>query len=116
MNNVQDTGSTGTGSLLAQVGLLRVSWAAIIVFCLVMVFFADGDGAGWSVIPVYIGPALVILNVWVLLFDMLMATIFLKQAHGRERLRYRNVLLWDGSLLVALFAFWGPWFVSLVNR
>ena len=114
MNQVQTSGNTANATIFRQVGALRALLAAIVVFCLVMVFFADGDGTGWHVIPVHAAPALVILTVWVLLFDMLMSWLFMKQKHDQERLRYRRILLWDGFLLVALFAFWGPFFASLL--
>ena len=114
MEQAQSPGNTDNVTIFKQVGLLRVLLAAIVVFCLVMVFFTDGDGTGWHVIPVHAAPALVILTVWVLLFDMLMSWLFMKQKHDQERLRYRRILLWDGFLLVALFAFWGPFFASLL--
>ena len=114
MNQVQTSGNTANATIFKQVGALRLLLAAIVVFCLVMVFYADGDGTGWYVIPVHAAPALAILTIWVLLFDMLMSSIFMKQSDGQERLRYRHLLLWDGCLLVALFAFWGPFFVSLL--
>ena len=114
MEQVHNPGDTDTVTIFKQVGGLRVLLAAIVVFCLVMVFFADGDGTGWRVIPVHAAPALVILTIWVLLFDMLMSSIFMSQKHGQERLRYRNLLLWDGFLIVALLVFWGPFFASFI--
>ena len=113
MEQVQSSSKTDNVTIFKQVGPLRVAWAAIVVFCLLMVFFSDGDGTGWNVIPVYIAPVLVILNLWGLLFDLLMSWLFMMQKHGQERLRYRRIMLWDGLLLVALSAFWGPFFVSL---
>lgn len=114
MEQVQNSENTANVTIFRQVGALRLLLAAIVVFCLVMVFFADGDGTGWHVIPVHVAPALVILTIWVLLFDMLMSWLLMRQKDGQERLRYRHLLLWDGFLLVALFAFWGPFFASLL--
>ena len=114
MEEVQGSGNTDNVSIFKQVGALRVLMAAVVVICLLMVFFADGDGTGWYVIPVHVAPALVILTIWVLLFDLLMSSLFMRQKQGQERLHYRHVLLWDGSLLVALLAFWLPFFASLL--
>ena len=115
MENVQSPGRTDNGTIFKQVGAVRVLWAAIVVFCLLMVFFSDGvETTGWHVIPVHVAPVLVILNLWGLLFDLLMSWLFMMQKHGQERLRYRHILLWDGFLLVALLAFWGPFFASLL--
>jgi len=113
MEQVQSSGKTDNDTILKQVGTLRVLWAAIVGFCLLMVFFSDVDDNGWRVIPVHVAPVLVILNLWGLLFDLLMSWLFMTQMHGQERLRHRHILLWDGFLLVALLAFWGPFFTSL---
>jgi len=114
MEKLHSSGNNDSGTIFKQVGLLRVVWASIVVFFLVMVFFSDGDGTGWNVLPVHVAPVLVILNIWGLLFDLLMSWLFMSQKPDQERLRYRHVLLWDGFLLVALFAFWGPFFASLI--
>ena len=114
MEKSESLRNTDNGTIFKQVGLLRVLWAAIVVFCLLMVFFSDGDDTGWNVIPVHVAPVLVILNIWGLLFDLLMSWLFMMQKHGQERLRYRHILLWDGFMLSALFAFWGSFFASLL--
>ena len=114
MEKFQNTGNTDNSTIFRQVGLLRVLWAVIIVFCLLMVFFPDGDDTGWKVIPVHVAPVLVIINIWVLLFDLLMSWLFMTQKPEQERPRYRRILLWDGFLLAALVAFWGHFFVSLL--
>jgi hypothetical protein len=114
MENIQGSRTTDKGTIFKQVGPLRLLWAAVIAVCLLMVFFSGGNGTGWYVIPVYVAPVLVILNLWGLLFDLLMSWLFMMQKHGQERGRYRHILLWDGFLLVALFSFWGPYFASLL--
>jgi len=115
MEKSQSPGNTDNGTIFKQVGLLRLMWAAIVVFCLLMVFFRDGDDTGWNVIPVHVAPVLVILNIWGLLFDLLMSWLFMMQKQGQERLRYRRILLWNGSLLAALTLFWGSFFTSLLT-
>jgi protein-S-isoprenylcysteine O-methyltransferase Ste14 len=114
MEEIQNSGNTDNVSIFKQVGALRVLMAAVVVICLLMVFFAAGDGSGWYVIPVHVAPALVILTIWVLLFDLLMSSLFMRQKQGQVRLHHRHVLLWDGFLLVALLAFWLPFFASLL--
>jgi uncharacterized membrane protein len=114
MEKIQSSGNTGSATIFKQVGPLRVLFAALVVFCLLLVFLPDGEGSGWYVLSVHVAPALVILIIWVLLFDLMMASIIMSQKHGQERLRYRHILLWDGCLLVALLAFWGPFFASLL--
>lgn len=115
MEQRQSSRNTGSVTIFKQVGPLRLLFAALVVFCLLLVFLPDGHGTGWYVLSAHVAPALVILIIWVLLFDVLMASIFMSQKHGQERLRYRHILLWDGFLIVALCAFWGPYFASLLD-
>jgi hypothetical protein len=115
MDQAQGSRISDNGTIFRQVGPLRVLWAGIVSFCLLMVFFSDGNGTGWYVIPVHVAPVLVILNLWGLLLDLLMSWLFMIQKHDQERVRYRHILLWDGFLLVALFTFWGPFFASLLT-
>jgi hypothetical protein len=114
MEQIQSSRNTDSVTIFKQVGPLRLLFAALVAFCLLMAFLPDGDGTGWYVLSNHVAPVLVILNIWVLLFDLLMASILMSQKDGQERLRYRHILLWDGFLLVALFVFWGPFFVSLL--
>ena len=115
MEQIKSSRNTDSVTIFRQVGPLRVLFAALVVFCMLLVFLPDDHGTGWYVLSAHVAPALVILIIWVLLFDVLMASIFMSQKHGRERLRYRHILLWDGFLIVALCAFWGPYFASLLD-
>lgn len=113
MNEVESSGSTDKVTVFKQVGPLRLLFAAIVVFCLLLIIAPDGEESAWYVLSNHVAPALVILTVWVLLFDMMMSSVFMSQNHGQERLRHRNILLWDGCLIAALFVFWGPFFLSI---
>jgi len=99
-------------SIFKEVGLLRVIWGVIVVLCVLMVFFTDAAGTGWHVIPVYIAPVVVVLNIWGLFLDLLMSWLFMRQKQAQERLRYRNIMAWDGLMVVLLSAFWGPYFAA----
>ena len=113
MKEVENTGNTDKVTVFKQVGPLRLLLAAIVVFCLLMIFAPHGEESAWYVLSRHVAPALVILTVWVLLFDIMMSSVFMSQNHGQERLRHRNILLWDGFLVAALFVFWGPFFLSI---
>jgi hypothetical protein len=115
MMHVQSAGNSHIVTIFKQVGPLRVLYATFVVFCMLMVFLPDDHGSGWYVLSVHVAPALAILNIWVLLLDLLVSSVVMSQKEGHERLRYRHILLWDGFLLVALIAFWGPFFVSLLT-
>lgn len=103
------------GRLITHLGVLRLFLAAMVLICLPMVFFASGEGRGWNTVPAYVAPVLVILMVWLLLFDMLMAAVLMGEHQGRARDRYKTILRIDTVLLVALLLFWGPFFIILFS-
>jgi len=89
--------------------------AALVLFCLPMVFFATGEAQGWGAVRSYVVPVLVVLLVWILLFDMLMARVLLGEQQGQTRERYKTILRVDAILLGALLLFWGPFYVFLLS-
>ena len=88
--------------------------AALVVSCLVLVFFSHAETVGWGRIPSQVVPALVILLAWVLAFDLLMARVLMSDQNDVARQRYRSVIKLDVILLVALLLFWGPFFVTIL--
>jgi len=100
---------------VARLGALRVFLATLVLACLPTVFFATGEAQGWHAIPSYVAPVLVVLVVWGLLFDMLMARVLMGEQQGHARDHYKTILLVDAILLVALLSFWGPFYVALLS-
>jgi len=111
---MQDHPTPNTG-LLARFGLLRTGLAIFILACLPLAFFADGEPTGWSIVPVYVAPVMVVIFIWLLLFDMLMSRILAGEKPPEGQARLHLALKLDAVLLVALLAFWGPFFYSLVR-
>ena len=99
---------------LHVLGPVRATVALIALLCLPMVFFSGADYEGWGIIPSQVVPGLVILMVWALPFDMLMARVFMADLQGPERERYRTVIRIDALLVLALVLFWGPFFIGLL--
>lgn len=65
MNEVESSGSTDKVTVFKQVGPLRLLFAAIVVFCLLLIIAPDGEESAWYVLSNHVAPALVILTVWV---------------------------------------------------
>jgi hypothetical protein len=101
---------------VARLGVLRLIVAAIVVACLPLVFLSGMSGSGWGIIPSQIVPVVVVFLVWALPFDMLMARVFMADAQDADRGRFKAVIKLDVLLLVALLAFWGPFFLALLQR
>ncbi len=108
----QDTAPSG---FLASVGPLRIGLSVLVLSCLPMAFFAQGGHEGWRVIPVHIAPVLVVILIWLLLFDIMMTRILLADKPPAERPRYRRAFRLDMSLLFALLLFWGPFYYGLLS-
>jgi hypothetical protein len=87
----------------------------LVLACLPVAFFATGEAQGWHAVTAYVVPALVVLLVWILLFDMLMARVLMGEQQGESRGRYKTILRVDAILLGALLLFWGPFYVSLLS-
>ncbi len=108
----QDLSRTG---ILTSVGPLRIGLSVLVLSCLPLAFFARGGHEGWRVIPVQIAPVLVVILIWLLLFDILMTRIMLADKPPAERPRYRRAFRLDVLLLIALLLFWGPFYYGLLR-
>ncbi|MGF1528059.1 MAG: hypothetical protein ACFCBW_14880 [Candidatus Competibacterales bacterium] len=87
----------------------------MIIATLPLAFFADADPEGLGLIPSQIAPGLVVLFIWVLPFDMLLAKIFMGDQPEAERWRGRTIIRLDQLLLVALLLCWGPFFLEILG-
>lgn len=102
--------------LLKDIGFLRLLLAGITAVCLPLVFLANGEPDGLMAIPVYVAPVLMVLIFWGLLFDMLMARVLGGDTDDAQRkAHFRNVLRFDVLELLAILAFWGPYYFALVQ-
>ena len=111
--NGEDGTRKGPG-LIGELGILRLVVAGIVVICLPLAFLSGADSTGWGVVPSQVVPVIVVLLVWALPFDMLMARVFMADRPDAERRRYRTIIKVDGVLIVALLLFWGPFFFALL--
>ena len=114
-DNDQPHKDAAPAGFLASVGPLRIGLSVFVLSCLPMAFFAQAGHQGWRVVPAYIAPVLVVIFIWLLLFDMLMTRIMLADKPPAEHPRYRRAFRLDVSLLLALLLFWGPFFYSLLR-
>ena len=108
----QHQGTPASG-FLATIGPFRSALMVFVLSCLPLAFFASGSHDGWRVFPVFIAPVLVVILVWLLLFDMLMNRVMIADKPAAERPRYRLAFWLDVGLLLALLVFWGPFYYAL---
>ena len=108
----QETLSSG---FLGRIGPHRSALLILVLGCLPLAFFAYGDHDGWRVVPVYIAPVLVVIFIWLLLFDMLMNRVMIADKPPAERPRYRLAFRLDIALLLAIVLFWGPFYYAMLK-
>lgn len=97
-----------------RVGPLRVALAVIVLILLPMAVIRSPTSEGLWVIPSQVLPGVALIVIWVLPFDMIMSRVFLLGSARPDHAKYRSIVWLDLSLLMALLAFWGPFFVDLL--
>ncbi len=103
--------------ILQQLGVLRILLLALILIVAAMVLFmpAEFTTTGWAMVPSLIAPALVPIVFFVLLLEIMMSRIFMSDATGAKRQRFRTILTVDLLVLLILLVAWGPFFLRLIQ-
>jgi len=68
---------------------------------------------GWPLVTTVLIPVLAPMTFMVLLLDALMARVFLTDAEGAARQRYKTILLADLLAAAVLLLRWLPYFAAL---
>lgn len=105
---------SGLGSLLAQLGVLRLG---MIVLALSTVVLAPSAGmhmetSGWGLVRTVLAPVLAPIMFMLLLLDAMMSRIFMADATGLARERLRHIVILDLALAAGLLAYWLPYFLA----
>ncbi len=101
--------------LLVQLGVLRI---LLLGTTLVLAAFAIGVpepyGSVWNIIHGGVAPAVVPLLFMVVIFDALMARVWLSEASGQEAARLRRIIAIDLGVVLVLVIAWAPFFSSVL--
>ncbi|MBS36132.1 MAG: hypothetical protein CMO26_09435 [Thiotrichales bacterium] len=97
-----------------QVGALRLSLAVLGV-CSLVFLFMDPEPGGLRIMAKQVVPALVVMVVWVLPFDALMAKVFMAERPVEQHSRYRAIIKFDFLVLAVLILSWGPYFYTVLT-
>jgi hypothetical protein len=90
--------------------------AALALLTLPCLFLQGVREHPWDVLFGQVVPALVLLLIWAIPFDMLMARVFMSDAQDTERTRYRAIIQFDLVIWGALLLFWGYFFLRLIGQ
>ena len=101
---------------LHDLGPLRTMLALLAVLLIAAAPFADGHlHTGWRFWPEVIAPTLMVMVSFLLPLDITMTRVFMSDADGDTRARYRHVLWIDAILLIALLSAWTPFYFRLTS-
>ena len=101
--------------LMKDLGAMRLMLLALVVLSLPLAAFADAEPIGFGVISAYIGPALAVLFIFVLLLDALMSRVFAIDAVADAQLPFRTRIRADLLAVLAICLAWGPFFYGLTQ-
>lgn len=100
---------------LGELGALRL----VLLFCaVVLLVFVPAPGTravftGWPLVTTVLAPVLAPLIVMVLLLDALMARVFLTDAEGPARRRFKTAIVVNLVAVLALVLRWLPYYAAL---
>lgn len=98
-------------------GPMRVALALFTFTLIGMAPFASGASlSGWGAVVGIVAPSLTVIMLFVLPLDMMMSRIFMSDAEGAQRLRYRRILWLELFLFLALLVAWGPFIANLLRQ
>ena len=112
--------------LFSKLGPLRVSLLALALINLLVSAFEWignddftlqlGDDPGfWQIAAIYIAPVNAPIILVVVFFDYLMSRIRAADSTGEDRKRFVLISRIELAMIALYFAYWGPYFVSLLK-
>ncbi|MDH5648693.1 MAG: hypothetical protein OEY67_03475 [Gammaproteobacteria bacterium] len=105
-------------NIVSRIGVLRAVLAFVAISIVVMSQFT-GDRAvyeGWRMVPTLIVPAIVPIVFFVLLLDMLMSGVFMADAEGEGKKKFKFIIMMDLVFVLGVATLWFPYFYSIANR
>lgn len=89
----------------------------IVLILIVMGPFSGGDPtvAGFALLTSAVAPALYVIMLFVLPLDITMSRVFMKEAQGPERARYRFIIRLEVLLFVLMLLAWLPFILKLLD-
>jgi hypothetical protein len=96
---------------------MRIALAVFTCLLIAMAPFAKEAGfTGWGIMVGTIAPSLMVIMLFVISLDIMMSRIFMTDAKGAERIRYRHIIWLELFLLLVLLLAWGPFLAELLQQ
>jgi hypothetical protein len=103
-------------SLIKDLRPLRIILFSLVLISIIFKQATPDAGIiyeGWGLFSTLLIPVFAPIFVMLLWLDSLMATLWLSQAEGKERSRYKMILRTDLILSVIFVLVWVPYFMAL---
>lgn len=104
-------------TFISRIGVLR----ALLYMCALGLMLASrftGDEVfyeTWRMLPTLIVPSVAPIVFFVLLLDLLMATVFMVDGEGAVRVRFAYIIKVNLLMVLGMIVFWAPYFIALAN-
>ena len=104
-------------SMINRIGVLRVLLYGLAILLMVASFFAGSEVfyEGWRIFPTLIVPSITPIVFFVLLLDLLMASVFMLDGTGDVRTRFQNIIKINLLVVLGIVIFWAPYFSRLAT-
>jgi len=101
----------------SKLGALRTMLVIIVLFLILMGPISGGEArvAGFALFTSVVAPAFYVIMLFVLPLDITMSRVFMREAQGAERARYRFIIRLELALFVLMLLAWLPFILKLIE-
>ncbi len=103
--------------IFSRLGALRAMLVTIVLLLIVMGPISGGEArvSGFALFTSVVAPAFYVIMLFVLPLDITMSRVFMGEAQGEEKLRYRFIIRLEIVLLALMLLAWLPFVLKLLK-
>jgi hypothetical protein len=101
----------------SKLGALRTMLVTIVLFLILIGPISGGEArtAGFALFTSVVAPAFYVIMLFVLPLDITMSRVFMGEAQGAERARYRFIIRLEIALFALMLLAWLPFILRLLG-
>ncbi len=103
--------------IISRLGALRAMLVTIVLLLILMGPISGGEAriSGFALFTSVVAPAFYVIMLFVLPLDITMSRVFMGEAQGEEKLRYRFIIRLELVLLALMLLAWLPFILKLLK-
>lgn len=103
--------------IFSRLGALRTMLVTIVLLLILMGPISGGEArvSGFALFTSVVAPAFYVIMLFVLPLDITMSRVFMGEAQGEEKLRYRFIIRLELVLLALMLLAWLPFILKLLK-